>query len=187
MIHGNRRAGSGRLKTGAVFVLCTGVAACASMQPGRAPMTDFNGTWSAKWCDQAYPESECGNFVLHLIQRGERICGQHYAATPRLSKLEEGEPGSVLGTAVGNTAVLLVSNARSGDRDIATATLTRTGLQWHVVGVAAQGEWPGESIIGGDRVLDRDTSPDAMAAWRALNEAPCQWPDEVPPGVPKSS
>lgn len=182
MTFGNHRASSpARLLMGMLLALSAGMVACASSQPVQTPKTGFNGTWSAKWCDPEHPKSECGNFVLHLVQRGERICGQHFAATPRLSKLEEGEPGSVLGASVGDAAVLLINNSRSGERNIATVTITPKGLQWHVIGVAIPGERPWDSIIGGDWVLNKDTSESAISAWRELNESPCQWPDEIPP------
>lgn len=178
MVYGRSRAGR-RPQLGLAFVLCTGLAACASgpiIQPNKP---DFTGAWSAKWCDPEHPRAECGNFVLHLVQRGERICGQHFAATPRMSKLEEGEPGSVLGTSVGNVAVLLIDNARSGERNIAVVRLTPKILQWHVVGTAIQGERPWDSIIGGKWMLSEDTSDGALSTLRALKEHPCRWPDEV--------
>lgn len=128
MVDENHRAGR-RSQMGLVLVLCAGMAACASRQPVQAPQPDFDGAWSAKWCDRNYPRDPCGMFDLHLVQRGERICGQHFAATPRLSKLEEGEPGSVLGTAVGNTAVLVIDNARTGEKNVAVVTITPRGLR----------------------------------------------------------
>lgn len=178
MVYGRSRAGR-RPQLGLAFVLCTGLAACASGPIVQTNKPDFTGAWSAKWCDPEHPRAECGNFVLHLVQRGERICGQHFAATPRMSKLEEGEPGSVLGTSVGNVAVLLIDNARSGERNIAVVRLTPKTLQWHVVGTAIQGERPWDSIIGGKWMLSEDTSDGALSTLRALKEHPCRWPDEV--------
>ena len=183
MVDENHRADR-RSQVGLVLVLCAGMAACASRQPVQAPQPDFNGAWSAKWCDRNYPRDPCGMFDLHLVQRGERICGQHFAATPRLSKLEEGEPGSVLGTAVGNTAVLVIDNARTGEKNVAVVTLTPKGLQWRVIGTAVRGEWPGDSIIGGKWVLSEDTSEHALLSLRDLREAPCRWPDEIPNDEP---
>ncbi|PPJ43128.1 MULTISPECIES: hypothetical protein [unclassified Pseudoxanthomonas] len=118
-------------------------------------------------------------FDLYLIQRGERICGQHFAATPRLSKLEEGEPGSVLGTVVGNAAVLVIDNARTGEKNVAVVTLAPKGLQWRVIGTAVRGEWPGDSIIGGTWVLSDDRSEHALSALHDLKALPCRWPDET--------
>lgn len=181
MVCGKTSAGR-HPRLGLAVGLCAGLAACASGPIVQTNKPGFTGAWSAKWCDPEYPQAECGNFVLHLVQRGERICGQHFAATPRLSKLEEGEPGSVLGTAVGNTAVLLIDNARSGERNIAVVNLTRKGLQWHVVGKAIQGERPWDSIIGGDWLLSNDSSEGGASALRELEELPCRWPDEVPSG-----
>jgi hypothetical protein len=181
MVYGNRLAGR-RSRVGPVLGLCAGMMACASSQPVKAPTPDFNGAWSAKWCDPKYPSDPCGTFALHLIQRGERICGQHFAAMPRLSKLEEGEPGSVLGTAVGNTAVLLIDNARSGEKNIAVVTLAPKGMQWRVIGTAIRGDRPWDSIIGGKWMLSEDTSEGAVAGLRALMESPCRWPDEIPSG-----
>lgn len=179
MVYGNRRAGHCS-RMGLVLGLCAGIVACASTQPIQAPTPDFNGAWSAKWCDASYPSDPCGIFALYLIQRGERICGQHFAAMPRLSKLEEGEPGSVLGTAVGNAAVLLIDNARTGEKNIAVATLTPKGLQWRMIGAAVRGDWSGDSILGGRWMLSEDTSEGAMAALRTLEKLPYRWPDEMP-------
>ncbi|KRA54568.1 hypothetical protein ASD77_08235 [Pseudoxanthomonas sp. Root65] len=99
-----------------------------------------------------------------------------------MSKLEEGEPGSVLGTVVGYTAVLLIDNARTGEKNIAVVTLTPKGLRWRVIGAAVRGKWPGDSIIGGTWMLSRDTSEHARVSLRDLEEAPCRWPDEIPSG-----
>lgn len=179
MDNGNRPASRG-LRVSLVVGLCAGVVACASRLPIRAPQADFNGAWSAKWCDRKYPRDPCGMFDLHLVQRGERICGQHFAATPRLSKLEEGEPGSVLGTVVGNAAVLVIDNARTGEKNVAVVTLAPKGLQWRVIGTAVRGEWPGDSIIGGTWVLSDDRSEHALSALHDLKALPCRWPDETP-------
>ncbi|HEV7269404.1 hypothetical protein [Pseudoxanthomonas sp.] len=99
-----------------------------------------------------------------------------------MSKLEEGEPGSVLGTSVGNAAVLLVDNARTGEKNIAIVTLTTKGLRWRMIGTAVRGEWPGESIIGGTWMLSEDTSEHARSVLRDLEELSCRWPDEIPSG-----
>ena len=123
-------------------------------------------------------------FDLLLVQRGERICGQHFAATPRLSKLEEGALGSVLGTVVGNAAVLVIDNARTGEKNIAVVTPTPKGLQWRVIGTAIRGEWPGDSIIGGKWMLSEDKSEHALSALHDLRALPCRWPDEIPPDEP---
>lgn len=183
MVNGHRGAAS-RLRAGTALGLCAGMVACASHQSAQTPTPDFNGAWSAPWCDREYPSDPCGTFALHLTQRGERICGQHFAATPRLSKLEEGEPGSVLGTAVGNTAVLLIDNARTGEKNVAVVTLTPKGLQWRVIGTAVRGAWPGDSIIGGKWMLSEDKSEHALSALHDLKALPCRWPDEIPSDEP---
>ena len=183
MVNEHRLAGR-RLRVSLVGGLCAGMVACASRLPIQAPQADFNGAWSTKWCDRKYPRDPCGIFVLHLVQRGERICGQHFAATPRLSKLEDGEPGSVLGTAVGNTAVLLIDNARSGERSFAVVTLAPKGLQWRVIGAALQGERPWDSIIGGKWTLSEDKSEHALSTLHDLKVLPCRWPDEIPSDEP---
>lgn len=84
MVYGNRRTGH-RPQVGLVLGLCAGMVACASSQPVQAANSDFNGSWSAKWCDPEFPGAQCGNVGPHLFQRGERICGQHFAAAPRLA------------------------------------------------------------------------------------------------------
>ncbi|HEY5972018.1 MAG TPA: hypothetical protein VIT22_08595 [Pseudoxanthomonas sp.] len=78
--------------------LCASLIACASGQSMQGVKRDFNGAWSAQWCDEANPQSVCGKFDLYLIQDGDRICGQHFVVAPGLSRLDEGDPGSVLGT-----------------------------------------------------------------------------------------
>lgn len=160
----------------AMFVFMVGY---ASSQPVQAAQADFNGTWSAQWCDKKNPQPECGKFDLLLIQKGDRICGQHFVATPGLARLDEGDPGSILGTFDGKKATFVIDNTRNGSKYLATAELTRAGLNWHLVGMVMAGEGSEPAIIPVRKVLKRNSGASFAAQLQELKAAPCRWPDET--------
>lgn len=137
---------------------------------------NFEGVWTARQCDPRAPERECGVFTLYLTQDGERICGQHFVATPGLAKLEESDPGSVLGTHAGNKAFLFVANSRTGSKELAVVEIVERELKWHVVGPVVLGERPWDNIIPENVVLLRDPSEHAEAEMQHLWQD-CRWPD----------
>ena len=120
----------------ALAIAGSSLSACAADATKRATdePANFEGVWTTRQCDSRAPERECGIFTLYLMQDGERICGRHFAATPGLGKLEESDPGSVLGTHSGNKAFLFVANSRTGSKELVVIERISSDLKWHVVG-----------------------------------------------------
>lgn len=169
-----------RVLVGLLPALCAGLVACASSQPAQAAKADFNGAWTVKLCDKANPKLQCGSFDLYLVQRDERICGQHFVSTPGLSRLDEGDPSSVLGTFDGSKATVVIENTRDGAKYLATAQLSKAGLRWHLVGAVTAGETPPDSVIPADAELTRNAQDYAKEQWEGLKDSSCRWPDEIP-------
>lgn len=111
-----------------------------SAQSAHAAKPDFSGAWSVKWCDKAKPVRDCGGFSLYLVQDGDRICGEHQVATVGLGRLDEGQPGTVLGSVSGNKATVVIDATRSGAKYLATAKRAGNRLQWRLVGMVKVGE-----------------------------------------------
>lgn len=99
--------------------------------PGPA---DISGVWGGELCGDSAPETSCGAFRLYLVQNKDRICGSYFGGRPDLSQVDEGEPRSVLGVLVGNTAVVSIGSGRSGAIYMATARKSGSTLHWQVAG-----------------------------------------------------
>ena len=154
MVCGNRRAGR-RSQVGLVLVLCAGMAACAGLvgcafnPPMQAMKPDFTGRWSVKWCDRTNPALDCGGFDVTLVQDGDRICGDFGGALINLRQVDD---GSIVGTAVGETAVLAVESFRNESIALVRATLKGSDLHWHHVDSILPGA-ADIAIIATDEVL----------------------------------
>lgn len=105
-------------------------------QPTTAP-ADFSGEWSVKWCNDKKPNLDCGGFWVTLVQEGDRICGSFDGARVNLSQVDEG--GRVVGSAVGNTAVLAAESGRNGMIALVRAELDGEKLHWKEVGNIKRG------------------------------------------------
>ena len=97
-------------------------------------LADLSGVWGRDRCNESGQEAQCGTFVLYLVQEGDRICGSYFAARPHLSQVDEGEPRSVLGAVVGNTAVVSIESGRNGAIYLATSRKSGRTLRWKTVG-----------------------------------------------------
>jgi len=136
----NARAYMGRLWTLALLVsLSAGIARAAD-----APL--FEGSWAVPLCALGDPE-KCGGFELYLVQRGTRLCGDHFEATPGLGRLNEGAPRSVVGTVAGNVAVVAITSGRDGSILLARVTRSARGLRWRVVERVKEGEQAESPLI----------------------------------------
>ena len=166
-------------RSAATACLLSGLIACTSIPPAHAAKPDFSGAWSVQWCDKENPERECGAFNLYLVQDGDRLCGEHQMATVGLGRLDEGQPGTVLGTVSGNRATVVIDATRSGAKYMATAERTGNGLQWRIVGMVLAGEWPEPTIIPQKDTLTRDIRASQVEHAKAVKDAPCRWPDAV--------
>ena len=163
----------------AIAWLLVALIVCTAIPPARAAKPDFNGAWSVRWCDKENPERECGAFNLYLVQDGDRVCGEHQMATVGLGRLDEGQPGSVLGSVSGNRATVVIDATRSGAKYMATAERTGNRLQWRIVGMVLAGESNEPTIIPQKDTLTRDLRADQVEHVKAVKDAPCRWPDAV--------
>lgn len=162
-----------------LLALCLASMGCASHQATRTTKKNFNGAWSTEWCDTSNPQPECGKFDLYLVQDGERICGQHFVATPGLSKLDEGDPDSVHGSSSGRRATLVIESARDGSKYSVVAELTQTRMKWNLVEMIASGDNPGDNIIPSKTVLRPNKQEFATAHLFELRGKSCRWSDET--------
>lgn len=131
------------------LIQAAGAAQPANTAPAKGA---FTGTWTVQWCDKTRPAVECGGFTVDLLQRGSRICGSHGAATAGLTRVDEGNGRSILGTAVGSTAVLTVRSGRSGGIALVTVKRLSGALQWTRSEEIAEGN-NGEDLIAVQAVL----------------------------------
>lgn len=147
------------------------------LQSARAAKPDFNGAWSVKWCDKAKPDRDCGGFSLYLVQEGDRICGEHQVATVGLGRLDEGQPGTVLGTVSGNKATVVIDATRSGAKYLATAERSGNRIQWRLVGMVKSGEVSEPTIVPQSATLARGIGASQIEHMKAVKDAPCRWPE----------
>jgi hypothetical protein len=165
----------------AVLACGLGLAGCAT-----APASEANtardeaagpaGAWTASLCDRPDPAMECGSFVLHLIRTEEGLCGEHFVATPGAARLDEGDPGSVLGSGRGGDAVLVVRSGRNGALYMGRVQRSGAGLVWTRVGMVGAGSDDEPPILPHTLTLQRDDSPAAQERLRALSAEGCPWP-----------
>lgn len=138
---------------------CTGLVGCAFNQPMQAAKPDFTGGWSVKWCDRTDPALDCGGFNVTLVQDGDRICGDFGGALVNLRQIDD---GSIVGTAVGETAVLAVESYRNGSIALVRATLKGGDLHWKEVDSILRGGTD-IAIIATDEVLVRSLEASSQA------------------------
>ncbi|WP_313343637.1 hypothetical protein [Stenotrophomonas sp.] len=126
--------------------------ACASTQPS-APPADFSGGWSVKWCDRSNPTLDCGGFNISLVQEGNRLCGDFGGALVNLRQIDDGQ---IVGTVVGDTAVLTVQSNRNNSITLVRAELQSTTLKWRAVDQVRPGDNGDTDVIATNDVLVRD-------------------------------
>ena len=116
------------LGVSAVGLLMLSSSAWAGSKPA-----DLSGAWGSGRCSESDKDISCGAFVLYLVQKKDRICGSYFGARQHLSQVDEGEPRSVLGVVVGNTAVVSIESGRNGVIYLGTARKSGSTLHWQVV------------------------------------------------------
>jgi len=140
---------------------CAGLTAFASSPTAQAANADFSGAWSVKWCDKTNPRLECGGFNITLRQDGDRLCGDFGSALVNLRQVDE---GSIVGTVVGNTAVLAVESTRNQAIALVRAERQGNTLHWKVVDEILPGGTDIDIIASNDRLTkDPKKSPPAKA------------------------
>jgi hypothetical protein len=169
------------LATVAVLAFGLGLAGCVTgpasgANAGRDEAAGLVGAWTADLCDRPDPAMACGSFVLHLIRTEEGLCGEHFVATPGAARLDEGDPGSVLGSGRGGEAVLVVRSGRNGALYMGRVQRRGAGLVWTRVGMVDAGSDDEPPILPDTLTLQRDDSPAAQERLRALGAEGCRWP-----------
>lgn len=121
--------------------------------PKTTPSTDFSGNWSVRWCDRSNPKLDCGGFNLSLVQEGTRLCGDFGGALVNLRQIDDGQ---VVGTVVGDTAVLTIQSNRNGSISLARAELDDNTLKWQVVDEIRPGDNGDTDVISTKDELNRE-------------------------------
>ena len=139
----------------------------------------YVGVWSGPVCYTPRGAEGCGEFTLYLKADKGRICGQHYAATPGAGRMDEGEPGTVLGTINGTQAVVVIQSMRNEARYLATLRRQGAQLVWHIVGKVAAGQDDEGPIFPVDLTLSKSASSGRRVQWKAFQSGECAWPGEA--------
>ena len=153
----------------ALIASCAGLGGCAFNQPMQATKQDFTGRWSVKWCDRTNPTLDCGGFDVSLVQDGDRICGDFGGALVNLRQVDD---GSIVGTAVGETAVLAVESYRNGSITLVRATLQGSDLHWEQVDSILRGGTD-IAIIATDEVLVKSPKTPSQAGAHKREKQGC--------------
>lgn len=162
----------------ALAIAGSSLSACAAGATKRTTgePANFEGVWTARQCDPRAPERECGVFTLYLTQDGERICGEHFVATAGLARLDEGEPGTVLGQARGRHAVIVINSTRDGVLYLADIQHTKDEISWRLVGPVTESRSGISSIMPAKLALMKDSSEEQQKHLHSVRSAPCSWP-----------
>lgn len=112
-----------------------------------ADQVNFTGTWVIDIRSKSERNADCGHAYFTLLQKGNRICGDHVFYTPGCGRLNEGDPGSVRGTVVGATALLEVTSGRNGAIVKGKATRKGNTIRWITIKSIKTGEPEGDSPL----------------------------------------
>jgi hypothetical protein len=152
------------LASSAVFI----AGASSSAEPVNTKV-NFSGGWSVKWCDKKNPKLDCGGFNITLIQDGDRICGDFGGALVNLRQIDE---GTIIGTLVGNTAVLAVESMRNQEIVLVRAEIHGNALNWKEVDNIKRGG-NDISIIATDDVLKKDIQSISVSKKNRVSKKNC--------------
>ncbi len=141
------------------FIACVVLAGCVSGSPAHGKRADFSGTWSVQWCSKTDPSLDCGGFNVSLVQRNESICGDFGGALVGLRQVDE---GTVVGSAVGNIAILAVESLRSQAILLVRAERSGDTLRWKVIDDVKRGSGDID-VIALDDILIRDGAKESFA------------------------
>jgi hypothetical protein len=114
----------------APLLLLAGALVGAGQAVAAPAIADVSGSWSVTWCDRQYPEKACGGFTAHLVQKGDRVCGTHNAASPGLSMLDDGADRSLVGRVVGQTAIVALRSGRNEAVHLVSLRKRQGALHW---------------------------------------------------------
>jgi hypothetical protein len=116
---------------------------------------DLSGVWGSDRCGESGQEASCGTFMLYLVQNKDRICGSYFGARQHLSQVDEGEPKSVRGVVVGNTAVVSIESGRNGAIYLGTARKSGGTLHWQVVETIKKPSFGDVELIASDQSMKK--------------------------------
>ncbi|HEY9097135.1 MAG TPA: hypothetical protein VIN35_15430, partial [Hydrogenophaga sp.] len=136
---------------------------------GAAAQADFSGSWRIALCDKDRPQAECGAFTVHLVQKGDRVCGTHNAATPGLARVDEGGPRSIVGQVVGRTAVMAIRSGRSEGVYLVSARQRSGSIDWHRQETVDAGNGDTD-VIADQALLQRLPASQSEKTWQATRE-----------------
>ena len=119
----------------------------------------FTGSWAVKWCVKDRP-GPCGGFKVFLIQEGDRVCGTHYGEDLRANRIDEGSPSSIVGSAIGSTAILVVTSGRNNGVYLVKATRKGTSIDWRMIETIADGNNGQPAFISTGEVLSAAKTED---------------------------
>lgn len=139
-----------RLKTMRLFLRTAMFMLAATLTDVAA--ANFTGVWSNKICTKGRGKP-CESTEFLLIHKGNRICGDHTFMTANAGRMNEGFPGSVRGTVIGNAAVLAVTSGRNNAIVLGKATLAGNILRWETLEYLTPGEPEGDALIYGKGLL----------------------------------
>jgi hypothetical protein len=92
----------------------------------------LSGQWYLELCDKKVSD-QCGGFAVYLVQIGNKLCGDHFFATPGLGRLNEGAPRSITGTVTNNVADIVITSGRNGAVFRVRAIQNNDILDWKIV------------------------------------------------------
>lgn len=143
------------------IIACAVLAGCVSGSPAHGKRADFSGTWSLQWCSKTEPSIDCGGFNVSLVQRDESICGDFGGALVGLMQIDE---GTVVGSAVGGTAILAVESLRSQAILLVRAEQSGDTLRWKVIDDLKRGSGDIDVIALDDTLIRsgvKESSPES--------------------------
>jgi len=132
-------------------ILFIGIGGGISCLAQTAPKSqNFAGTWEFKKCDPDGSRIFCYEFTLYLLQTGNDICGAHDAGEPNgpvdpathqidknhesTGRIDEGDPGSVVGSVTGRVATFVVRSGRTGKYYLARASVNHQQMKFMMIG-----------------------------------------------------
>jgi tetratricopeptide (TPR) repeat protein len=133
---------------------------CAS--PAQAAGKNFNGVWLWKAKDSSYE--------LHLVQKGQKIKGAHFAAIGDGRRCDNQEHPdltgpSIVGKVVGSKADVQITSSYSDTAGRATMTLDKGKLRWHVTKKPKGEYWFPDSVVLSRKKEAVMEIADKPAAW----------------------
>lgn len=150
-------------------IACAVLAGCVSGSPAHNKRADFSGAWSVQWCSKTDPSLDCGGFNVRLVQRNESICGDFGGALVGLRQVDE---GTVIGSAVGDTAILAVESLRNQAILLVRAERIGDTLRWKVIDDVKRGSGDID-VIALDDILIRDGAKESSSESHSATGVRC--------------